>query len=292
MRALVTILATVAMAAGVWFWFARDGATTVPPAGGAATATEAALSGPAPAAGAGSERAQWDRVHRQLDLIAERLAALERRVAAAAVAAPEPPRRDAAPTTVIDAAQLRRALDEIDAQRSQEKYAAMSDQELLAEVGRLQWKSVDLGEAEVALRQLLARDLDADQRANALTQLGMLQRQRKDVAGSERTLQAVVDDRGMRDKAGSWAAYQLAWTMRERDPSAALGVADALAQQAGDAGMRTRARWTAARLAEETGDVARARADYEALLGVCGDSKEFADVAKDIRFRLDRLNGH
>jgi hypothetical protein len=95
----------------------------------------------------------------------------------------------------------------------------------------------------------------------------------------------------MRDKAGSWAAYQLAWTLRERDPSAALGVADALAQQAGDAGMRTRARWTAARLSEEVGDVARARADYEALLLVCGDGKEFADVAKDIRYRLERLNG-
>jgi tetratricopeptide (TPR) repeat protein len=252
-------------------------------------ASDAVASGPAPAAAPSTEEAHWDRVHQQLDLLAQRLAVLEQRLAAAPASVPL--RTEVAPTTVIDTAQLRRSLDEIAAQRAHERYAAMDDQELLAEVGRLQWKGADLAEAEVALRQLLARDLDADQRANALTQLGMLQRQRKDMPGSERTLQAVVDERGMRDKAGSWAAYQLAWTLRERDPSAALGVADALAQQAGDAGMRTRARWTAARLSEEVGDVARARADYEALLLVCGDGKEFADVAKDIRYRLERLNG-
>ncbi len=290
MRALLTILLTIAVAAGVWFWISGSTLTVQPPiAREPGPATVAAASGPGGSATPRADREDWDRVHRSLDRIVERLSALEARLATAAPNATEPLRVAAERATVIDTQQLRRSLDEIEAQRTHEKFAAMSNQELLAEVARLQFKGNDLPAAEVALRQLLARDLDADERANAQTQLGMLQRQRNDLHGSEQTLQGVVDARGMRDKTGAWAAYQLAWTMRERDPRAALGVADALAQQAGDEGMRTRARWAAARFCEEVGDVARARADYAALLAVCGDSKEYADVAKDIRYRLEQL---
>jgi hypothetical protein len=290
MRALLTVLLTVAAAVGAWVWISGGAVVVQPPAAG--DADEAAGRGPAVPVGETAARGEWERVHRSLDRILQRLTALEARFDAAPAPAGMPMRADAAPTTVIDTQQLRRALDEIDQQRAHEKYASMGDKELLAEVGRLQWKGGDLVAADAALRQLLARDLGPDERATARTQLGMLQRQRHDLLGAERTLRAVVDERGMRDKAGGQAAYQLAWTLRERDPAAALGVADALAQQADEVGTRTRARWTAARLAEELGDVARARADYQALLATCGDSKELADVAKDARYRLDRLNGN
>jgi hypothetical protein len=229
-------------------------------------------------------------VQRSLAEVSQRLAAIEARLAAS-VAAPSA-RVDAAPATFVDPQQLRRALDEIDAQRQREKFGSMSNQELLAEVGRLQWKDSDVAGADAALQQLLARDLEPQERAQALTQLGMLQRQRHDLDGAEHTLRAVVDEHGMRDKTGAWAGYQLAWTLAERNPVAALGVADAVAQQADSDGMRTRARWTAARMAEMSGDAVRARADYQAILAVVGDDKEFADVAKDIRYRLEQLGGN
>lgn len=294
MRALLTILVTVALAAGAWWWLAGGAIAVVPPA----AAGPAASPPRAPGASIGSSpvRADWDRVQRSLDEIARRLTAIESRLDTLSSAAVSPGassgRVDAAPAACIDPQQLRRALDEIDQQRLRERYGSMSDAELLAEVQRLQWKSSDVAAADAALQQLLGRNLDSRQRGEALTQLGTLQRQRNDVDAAERTLRGVVDQFGMGDTIGSQAAYQLAWTLGKRDPAAAIGVADALATQAGDAGMRTRARWTAARLAESSGDVARARGDYRALLAEVGGNKEFADVAKDIRYRLEQLDDH
>lgn len=291
MRALLTILVTIAAAAVVWLWFA-GGAVPVPSARDAdvpAAVASTATTSPAPDAVA------WQRVQRSLDDIAARLSAIEERLASAAIAPVSKDaangRVDAAPAVFFDPQQLRRALDEVEQQRLREKYAGVSDADLLAEVQRLQWKNNDPLAAGAALQLLLARDLDPARRGEALTQLGMLQRDRNDVDAAEHTLRGVVDEFGMNGDIGSQAAYQLAWTLGKRDPAAALSVADSLARQAGNANMRTRARWTAARFAESSGDVARARADYRALLVEVADRKELFDVVKDVRYRLELLDG-
>lgn len=287
MKPLVTILLAVVAAAAVSAWIASGG-TSVPAAPvGEATADgdTGAAAGP-PVATAGEPG--WRRLERAIERLGERIAALEQRLAQTGTG---PLRVDAAPATAtIDVEQLRRALDQVAAQRQHERFAAFGDAELLHEVQTL-LNGKDLAAADAALRELTARELDGDTRDHASIQLGLLQRQRGEHEAAARTLQAVVDARGMRDKAGAWAGYQLAWTLRERDPAGARHVAERLSTEAADAGTRVRARWTAARFSEELGDVARARADYGTLLAELGDGKEFADVVKDVRWRLSQLDG-
>lgn len=287
MKPLVTILLAVVAAAGVSAWIASGG-PSVPVAPVGETTAGGDAGAPAGLAVATAGEPGWQRLERAIERLGERIAALEQRLAQTGTA---PQRVDAAPpTATIDVEQLRRALDQVEAQRLHERFAAFGDAELLREVQTL-LNEKDLATADAALRELTARQLDGDTRDHAAIQLGLLQRQRGEHEAAARTLQAVVDARGMRDKAGAWAGYQLAWTLRERDPAGARHVAERLSTEAADAGTRFRARWTAARCSEELGDVARARADYGALLAELGDGKEFADVVKDVRWRLAQLDG-
>ena len=162
---------------------------------------------------------------------------------------------------------------------------------MFVESRRLQYEAKDPAAAERVLRRLLARDLDPTQRAVALTEMGIMQRNRGDQAASEKTLGDIVRERGMTDQVGAGAAYQLIWTTWSRDRRDALGVADALARDASDEGTRLYARWAAAMLAAELGDTVRARADYRALVADCGDREAFQGIVKDVRSRLDRLDG-
>ncbi|MBX3464779.1 MAG: hypothetical protein KF830_16545 [Planctomycetes bacterium] len=282
MRGIGTVGLAIAIAAALAGWTLGRGAFVPEPL--------PAVADPAPTASTpvvASADAPWLRLAMAVDQLAARVDALEGRSATAA-----PPTRVEAPTAAaaIDLPQLRLALEAIEAERLRERFAALADDELLAEVQRLAQENKDPAAADEALRHLLARPLDAERRLRATTQLGLLQRQRGDTLGAERTLRAVVDEAGMAAKTGAWAAYQLAWTLAERDPGAALGVADALAREAPDDGTRTRARWTTARLLEQTGDLVRARAAYEQLVAQCGDRKELWDVAKDARHRLEQID--
>ena len=287
MKPLVTILLAVAAAAGVSAWIASGGPSVPVAPVGAAPPGDGAAAPASPAVATAGEPG-WQRLERAIERLGERITALEQRLAQAETG---PLRVEAAaPTATIDVEQLRRALDQVEAQRQHERFAAFGDAELLHEVQTL-LNGKGLAAADAALRELMARELDGDTRDHASIQLGLLQRQRGEHEAAARTLQAVVDARGMRDKAGAWAGYQLAWTLRERDPAGARHVAERLSTEAADAGTRFRARWTAARFSEELGDVARARADYGALLAELGDGKEFADVVKDVRWRLSQLDG-
>ncbi|MBL9076988.1 MAG: hypothetical protein JNL08_05765 [Planctomycetes bacterium] len=282
MKELVTILTAVAAAAGVSVWLTSGAMATpvqLPVEGGVVPSAAAAPAAATPA--------DWQQVTQALDRLTERIGALEQKLAAGTGA---PLRMDAAPAApTLDVAWLRQALDEVEAQRTRDRLAAMSDDELRREAQRRQKTGEDLGAAEAALRHLLERSLTPEVRDDVRVQLGVLQRQRGAMAAAESTLREVVDARGMQDATGAWAGYQLAWTLRERDAAAARSVADALALQAADSGLRLRARWTSARCSEDLGDAVRAASDYEQLLAQCADDKELVDVAKDVRWRLEQL---
>jgi hypothetical protein len=164
----------------------------------------------------------------------------------------------------------------------------MTCDQVLKEAQRLRHEAKDPAAAERALQRLLARDLDPIERVRACTELGITQRSLGQLAESEQTLQEVVRERGMADKFGASAAYQLIWTTWSRDRGSALDVADALARDATDESSRLHARWAGAMLADELGDSVRARADYNALIAACADRPEYFGIVKDVRARLQK----
>jgi hypothetical protein len=77
----------------------------------------------------------------------------------------------------------------------------------------------------------------------------------------------------------------------QRDRTEALGIADGLARDAGSESTRLSARWTAAMLADELGNRARARADYQALLRDCSGNAQHDWIVADVKKRLAALDG-
>lgn len=126
----------------------------------------------------------------------------------------------------------------------------------------------------------------------ALTELGILQREGGDIEASISTLQGVVEAEGLGTEVGAEASYHLIWSTWRQDRNAALRLADSVARDAlGSETVRMHARWSAAMLAEEIGDFVRARTDYASILRDCADRQQYQGVVRDVRMRVEGLDG-
>ncbi|MBL8747762.1 MAG: hypothetical protein JNK78_01275 [Planctomycetes bacterium] len=226
----------------------------------------------------------------RLDAMDRRLGRIEDRLDGFAATPVRTPVSGPAPSgpIAVDVDALQRALEGVE----QKKRDAKSDDELLRGA-RVAAKTGDVADGIAQLQALLQRPLTPDRRAEAMLELGMLQRQlgtRESLAESARTLQQLVDANGMESKVGRGAAYQLVWTCADmKDAARGIALAQAYSQSpSATPYQRVEGRWATAILMQGSGDAARARQEFEALLRDMGDQAEFAKLATDIRQRLGK----
>lgn len=227
-----------------------------------------------------------------LDEIARRLAAIETtlqrapsgdvRVPAAAAGASGP--------VAVDVASLQQALERIE----QQKLESLSDEALWRSVLPAMKGDGDVDEALRRLQLLLQRPLLPELRAEALVQLGALQRTQgspSSLQASAETLRSVVREQGLGSRFGMDAAYQLIWTASKlQNHAEALSSAEAFASSpAASPFQRAQGRWAAAIVLQASGDRAAARAAYDAWLLQHGDAPENAKMAIDVRERRSKL---
>lgn len=231
-------------------------------------------------------------VQQALDEIARRLAAIETtlqrapsgevRVPAAAAGASGP--------VAVDVASLQQALERIE----QQKLESLSDEALLRSVLPAMKGDGDVDEALRRLQLLLQRPLQPELRAEALVQLGALQRTQgspSSLQASAETLRSVVREQGLGSRFGMDAAYQLIWTASKlQNHAEALSSAEAFASSpVASPFQRAQGRWAAAIVLQASGDRAAARAAYDAWLLQHGDAPENAKMAIDVRERRNKL---
>jgi hypothetical protein len=182
---------------------------------------------------------------------------------------------------------LERTLDRLEEKRLE----GYSNKDLRAQAQRLMNKDRDLVGARRLLEHLLARDLEPLERVEVLTDRGAAERGLGDHAASERTLREAMHLGGTDTEQGVAAGYHLVWTLsRAEQPGQALRLADDLLAARGlSSTMRPWMRWAGARLALQTGDTARARADYRALLDDVEGNAAYEQIAKDAMTNLAAL---
>lgn len=242
-----------------------------------------------PRGSADSDSTAWLRIDEQLRALGGRLAALDAKLTA--FAAREPVRAAHAPGGEVPAAlaptdvdTIVRALEQVEAK----KLDALSLGELLARAN-MHLKTGEVAEARRVVEAALTRPLEPDDRARALTQLGMIHRSSGDFAASATALEQVVAEFGMESPRGSEAAYQLIWTRsKSGDQTAATQLAYRLAQATNlPEATRIQARWAAAITLSAGGDPARGRAEFAAILRELDGREEHHKLLEDIRRRLD-----
>lgn len=230
-------------------------------------------------------------VQARLDQIVQRLAAIEAVL----------PRKDASEVRVpvaggaaapvaVDVASLQLALERIE----QQKLESLSDEALLRSVFPALKGDGDVDEAMRRLQMLLQRPLQPAQRAEALVQLGVLQRAQGSPASlqaSAETLRSVAREHGLASRAGMDATYQLIWTASKlQNHTEALGAAEAYAASpTASPFQRAQGRWAAAIVLEGAGDRTAARAAYDAWLVQHGEAPGNAKMAIDVRERRNKL---
>lgn len=190
----------------------------------------------------------------------------------------------------VDEAMLTRVVMAALERQQRQELEWMSDDELLAAARQAMLPgSIDGARARRALDVLLERDLSPAARTKALQQLGVVQRARHDLDGSTRTLQQLVDLCGLDSPDGAGAAYQLIWNLSERrDHARALDLANTVMHSAGaDAMLRMQARWAAAIMTGNVGNIAEAEAAFRAILRDCGAEPPFASLVQDVQRRLN-----
>jgi hypothetical protein len=255
----------------------------LPAAAPAATALGTVPPAPAAAGDAASPTAL-------LQQVLARLTALEQRLDASRVPAPAVSSTPATPVT-IDVDALQRAMAEIERRQLE---AATSEQ--LRVLAKHATAGGRFDEAIRAHELLVERASNPQQRAAAMSELAIAQRQRGDTQGltaSAQTLGAIVAEHGAGSPQGLDAQYQLAWTRSmQKDPAAGLQLVDAIVQSpAASADQRRHARWAAGLMLQQLGDTARARTELSALLRelepLPGQQKLAADITERLR-QLDR----
>lgn len=280
--AVVAALAALAggFVAGAVVVWRTDAATLAPPTGESVPGERSAA---APAL-------DLTPVVARLAALDERLRGIEQRLdAAPAATAPFREPVDATPNSIaIDATALQHALEEIE----RKKLDALSNDELLRSAHITAKSDVDASIRR--LRALLSRPLSAEERSEALTNLGMHLRTRgtaSSLAESAQLLQSVVDTAGFDSSAGRGAAYQLIWTYEaQKDTARGLALARSYVDSRGATEeQRAAGRWAAAILMHGSGDLDGARREYETLLRELGDAPQFTKLVADIQQRLARL---
>lgn len=284
--ALIAAIAGAAMAlAFERLWIAAEPPARVPDE----PAHAASPSAPQPRGSADADSAAWLRIDEQLRTLDGRLAALDAKLTA--IVAREPVR--AVPATAADAPAghgaadvdaIVRALERVEAK----KLDTLSTAELLMRANT-QLKTGDIVEARRTVESALTRALEPDDRARALTQLGMIHRSTGDFAASTATLDQVVAEFGIESPRGSEAAYQLIWThSKAGNQTAATELAYRLAQATNlPEATRIQARWAAAITLSAGGDPARGRAEFAAILRDFDGREVHHKLLEDIRRRLD-----
>jgi len=200
---------------------------------------------------------------------------------------------DAAALAVSDEA-LERVVERLEKKKQDQRFARMSDEQMIAEARRLRDRERDLNGAREVLEHLLTRDLDGEERARALMDLGAVHRGTGEYERSESRLREAMRLAGEDSEVGVQAGYQLIWTYSQaKEPARGLAMADHLLQAAPTSptsrGMRPWIRWAAARMALDSGDKARARTEFRALLEDFKDSKQHAQIKADATRILKEL---
>jgi tetratricopeptide (TPR) repeat protein len=181
--------------------------------------------------------------------------------------APVAPATSDQPLAVSDDA-LERVVERLEKKKQEQRFAKMSTEQMLAEARRLRDRQRDMNGAREVLEHLLTRDLENEERAKALLDLGAVHRGTQEYEQSERRLREAMRVAGDDSETGVQAGYQLIWTFsRAKQPERGLAMADHLLKSRGTTEQfRPWMRWAAARMAMDSGDKARARTDYRALL--------------------------
>jgi tetratricopeptide (TPR) repeat protein len=269
-------------AASTGWWVAQLDRSTSPPViadapAGRDDASTGTASAPAATAALPEDRGE----------VARRLDTLEAKIDALAATVRPNGDRVPVPDQTIDEHVLARSLLRAQELREQQRIAAMSDTELLEEARRLGQKGNDPAAAAALLQQLLARNLQPAQRVDAMTQLGMAQRE-QDAAQSIATLQSAIALAGADSPAGAWASFQLLWSARRQgDHAMAIGAAEAALRSPGlNAKLRPTARWALASAAIDGGDVNRARIELQSLRNEGSGNPEVAKIVTELEQRL------
>jgi tetratricopeptide (TPR) repeat protein len=178
------------------------------------------------------------------------------------------------------------AIDRAREKQERARLDAMPPAELKASARALLYEQKDAAAARRMLEALLERPLANPERGEALTELGIVHRAAQNLPASEQALQRAIDLTGIDSATGAEAAFQLAWTVFQ-DHGRALALFDSSARSQGaPEGLRLCARWNAAKLAQSSGDTARARADFTSLLRDCSDNEAYGYILEDVQARL------
>jgi hypothetical protein len=186
---------------------------------------------------------------------------------------------------------LERVVDRLEKKKREQRFSKMSDQQMLAEARRLRDRERNMHAAGETLEHLLTRELDDDDRARALLELGAVHRGALDFEKSEQRLREAMRVAGEDSETGVQAGYHLIWTYsRAKNPARGLAMADHLLQSPGATkAFRPWIRWAAARMALASGDKARARSDYRALMRDLKDKQAYKQILTDAARNLKDL---
>ena len=196
-------------------------------------------------------------------------------------------RATAAPTITAEA--IAEALKQAEAQ----KWASKKNSELLMEGNRRLQTRDALGAAEI-FERLLERDLEKEDRAQALTQLGAARRAAGDGEASVEALEEAVRVAGRNTQAGQTASYQLVWshaTNKDYD-AAAIEVDRLLRTPRLPAQTEQYARWAAVVVAQQRGDAGAADQSLEDFRTRYGESDRGKQLIADLERRREALDGN
>ncbi|MDJ0522475.1 MAG: hypothetical protein QNJ90_10445 [Planctomycetota bacterium] len=257
----------------------------------------AEASGP-PGGGSNEVLARLDGIERRLDALAEAVRARPVREPAGPTLAgrvPEPEGEPSAPPTdqplaVSDDA-LERVVERIERKKREQRFGKMSNEQMLAEARRLRDRERDMNGSREVLEHLLTRDLESEDRAKALLDLGAVHRGTQEFEASERRLREAMRVAGEDSDVSVHAGYQLIWTYSQaKKPARGLEMADYLLRSRNRAPqLRPWIRWAAAKMALDSGDQTRARTDYRALLEDFRGKKGFEHIVKDATRALKQM---
>ena len=194
------------------------------------------------------------------------------------------------PLAVSDDA-LERVVERLEKKKQEQRFAKMSTEQMLVEARRLRDRQRDMNGAREVLEHLWTRDLENEERAKALLDLGAVHRGTQEYEQSEKRLREAMRVAGEDSETGVQAGYHLIWTFsRAKQPERGLAMADHLLKSRGTTEQfRPWVRWAAARMAMDSGDKARARNDYRALLEDFKGEAAFKQIVVDATRNLKEL---
>lgn len=240
-----------------------------------------------------SPRDRWNALAERLESVAARLDAGVGREAAPGAptlrghADAMTPERASDEAPALDAEALADALERVEVRRE----AKLSNNELLALARRRLYTDKDPVRGRRTLELLLSRDLEPEERVEAQTQLGIAQRSLGDYEASIQVLTEALASSSVDEGPGVEAAFQLMWTHKYNgDNAAATRVGEQIVR--GQHGHKTTlvvTYRTLGLMAQEDGDLVRARREYETSLRVAGQDPLLAQQRLYTQRLLDAL---